>query len=100
MGTFLNGEGSMSIIFTDDATSMGQRLLADSILVDSTVDAKLYINAVAGAGATLDDTKSSYFEGKVTLLGFSISVNTSDALVAEVNFSLADTPTALFGVTV
>ena len=100
VGTFLNGEGSMSIIFTDDTTSMGQRLLADSIMVDSTVDAKLYVNAVAGAGATIDDSKSAYFEGKVTLLGFEISVNTSDALVATVNFSLADQPKALFGVTV
>ena len=98
MGTFLNGEGTMSIIFTDDSTSMGQRLLADSIMVDSTVEAKLYINAVSG-GAAIDDTKSSYFEGKVTLLGFSISVNTSDALVAEVNFALAEAPKALFGVT-
>ena len=100
VGTFLNGEGSMSIIFTDDTTAMGQRLLADSIMVDSTVDAKLYVNAVAGAGATIDDSKSAYFEGKVTLLGFEISVNTSDALVATVNFSLADQPKALFGVTV
>lgn len=97
-GTFLNGEGSMSILFTDDATAMGQRLLADSVMVDSVVDAKLYINAVSGA-ATVDDAQSSYFEGRVTLLGFSISVNTSDALVAEVNFSLAESPKALFGVT-
>lgn len=98
MGTFLNGEGTMSILFTDDATAMGQRLLADSIMVDSVVDAKLYINAVSG-GATIDDAKSSYFEGRVTLLGFSVNINTSDALVAEVNFALAESPKALFGVT-
>ncbi len=99
IGTFLNGEGSMTIIFTDDATSMGQRLLADSVMTNSTVEAKLYVNAVSG-GATIDDAKSSYFEGKVTLLGFEISVNTSDALIATVNFSLSDTPKALFGVTI
>lgn len=97
VGTFLSGEGSMSILFTSDHTSMGQRLLANSVLVDSKVDAKLYIDAVSG-GATVDDAASSYFEGSVNLLGFEISVNTSDALVATVNFSLAEQPKALFGV--
>lgn len=97
IGTFLSGEGSMSILFTSDHQAMGQRLLANSVLVDSKVDAKLYIDAVSG-GATVDDAASSYFEGSVNLLGFEISVNTSDALVATVNFSLADQPKALFGV--
>ena len=97
IGTFLSGEGSMSILFTSDHASMGQRLLANSVMVDSKVDAKLYIDAVSG-GAAIDDAASSYFEGSVNLLGFEISVNTSDALVATVNFSLADQPKALFGV--
>lgn len=97
VGTFLSGEGSMSILFTSDHQAMGQRLLANSVLVDSKVDAKLYIDAVSG-GVTIDDTASSYFEGEVNLLGFEISVNTSDALVATVNFSLAEQPKALFGV--
>lgn len=99
IGTFLNGEGSMSILFTADQTSMGQRLLGNSIMLDSVVDAKLYVDAVSG-GATLNDSLSSYFEGPVTLLGFSISVNTSDAIIAEVQFSLAGQPKALFGVTI
>ena len=101
-GTFLNGEGSMTLLFTGDQTSMGNRLLADSIMADSTVYAKLYINAVAGAGGmapAIDDASSMYYAGKVTLLGFSITSNTSDALTAEVSFSLADTPDAIFGVT-
>ena len=98
IGTFLNGEGSMSILFTSDHTALGQRLLANSVMKDSRVDAKLYIDAVSGA-ASIDDTASMYFEGAVNLLGFSISVNTSDALTAEVTFSLADQPKALFGVT-
>ena len=96
-GTFLNGEGSMSIMFTSDQTSMGQRLLGNSVLTDSKVYAKMYVNAVSG-GATIDDQKSSYFEGSLNLLGFEITVNTSDAIVATVNYSLADTPKALFGV--
>ena len=97
IGTFLEGEGSMEILFTSDQTSMGQRLLASSVMVDSKVEAKLYVDAVSG-GATIDDAASSYFLGEVNLLGFEISVNTSDALVATVNFSLAEQPKALFGV--
>ena len=98
MPTFLNGEGSMTLLFTADAQSMGNRLLADSIMADSTVLAKLYINAVAGAASTIDDASSMYFEGKVNLQGFSITSNTSDALTSEVAFSLAEQPRALFGV--
>ena len=96
-GTFLNGEGSMSIMFTSDQTSMGQRLLGNSVLTDSKVYAKMYVNAVSG-GATIDDAKSSYFEGSLNLLGFELSVNTSDAIICTVNYSLADTPKKLFGV--
>ena len=98
-GTFLSGEGSMSILFTADQTSMGQRLLGNSVLTDSKVYSKLYVNAVAGAGGIVDDATSSYYEGWLNLLGFEITVNTSDAIVATVNFSLADSPKALFGVT-
>ena len=96
-GTFLNGEGSMSIMFTSDQTSMGQRLLGNSVMTDSRVYAKMYVNAVSN-GASIDDAASSYFEGSLNLLGFEITVNTSDAIVATVNFSLADSPKALFGV--
>ena len=97
-GTFLNGEGSMTMLFTGNMTSSGNRLLTDAIMADSTVYAKLYIQAVSGAGGTVDDAESMYYAGKVNLLGFSITVNTTDAISAEVNFSLADTPDALFGV--
>ena len=97
-GTFLNGEGSMTMLFTGNMTSSGNRLLTDAIMADSTVYAKLYIQAVSGAGGTVDDTTSMYYAGKVNLLGFSITVNTTDAVSAEVSFSLADTPDALFGV--
>ena len=99
-GTFLNGEGTMNIMMTADQSSMGQRLLGNSVLTNSKVYAKLYVNAVAsGFGGLVDDASSSYFEGSVQLLGFSISVNTSDAVVAEVSFSLAEQPKTLFGVT-
>ena len=96
-GTFLNGEGSMTMLFTGDMTSTSNRLLTDAIMVNSTVYAKLYINAVAGASG-VDDNKSLHYAGKVTLLGWSIAVNTTDAITAEVNFAVADTPDVVFGV--
>ena len=96
-GTFLNGEGSMSLLFTADQASFGRRLIANSVFKDSRVDAKLYVDAVSG-GATINDAVSAYFEGPVNLLGFELSVNTTDAIVATVSFSLADTPTHLLGV--
>ena len=99
-GTFLEGEGSMTILFTGDQSTMGMRLLQDSIMVDSRVYAKLYISAVAGAGGTVDDGASMYYAGYLNLLGFSITVNTSDAIAAEVNFAVAEAPDAIFGVAV
>ena len=98
-GTFLNGEGSLSVLFTSDQTSMGQRLLGNSVMIDSVVDAKLYVDAVSGGFATINDTASNYYEGPLTLLGFEITVNTTDAIVATVNYSLADQPKVLFGIT-
>ena len=99
-GTFLEGEGSMNIMFTGDTTSSGMKLLQGSIMTDSRVYAKLYINAICGAGDVVDDSASLYYAGYVNLLGFSIAVNTTDAIVAAVNFAVADTPDAIFGVTV
>ena len=99
-GTFLEGEGSMTILFTGDQSTMGMRLLQDSIMVDSRVYAKLYISAVAGAGGVVDDDASMYYAGYLNLLGFSITVNTSDAIAAEVNFAVAEAPDAIFGVVV
>ena len=97
-GTFLEGEGSMTILFTGDQSTMGMRLLQNSVMVDSRVYAKLYISAVAGAGAIIDEGSSMYYAGYVNLLGFSITVNTSDAIAAEVNFAVAEAPDAIFGV--
>ena len=97
-GTYMNGEGSMEILFTADQNAFGNRLLRDSIMQDSTVRAKLYANAVySGVGGALSDTDSLYFEGDLNLLGFEVTANTDDALVATVNFSLAAEPVHLFG---
>jgi hypothetical protein len=47
-------------------------------------------------GSVIDDTLSSYIEAPISLGGFSVSANTSDALVASINFNLSGPPTHLF----
>jgi len=95
---FASGEGSMTVVFTSGQGSLTNRLLANSMARNSVADVKLYINAVNGTGGALDDTSSNYIEAKVSLSGLSVSVNTDDIVEAEVKFSLAAQPTALFGV--
>jgi hypothetical protein len=94
---FASGEGSMTVVFTS-GTGLSQRLLANSMYKNSVASVKLYINAVSGTGGTIDDTTSNYIEAAVSLNGFSVSVNTDDVVEAEISFSLAAQPTALFGV--
>ena len=93
---FASGEGSMTVVFTS-GQGMSNRLLANSMYKNSVATVKLYINAVSG-GASIDDTQSNYIEAQVSLNGFSVSVNTDDVVEAELSFSLAAQPTALFGV--
>jgi hypothetical protein len=95
---FASGEGSMTVVFTTGQTGLTNRLLANAMSRNSVADVKLYINAVSGVGGTLDDSASNYIEARVSLSGLSVSVNTDDIVEAEVKFSLAAQPTALFGV--
>ena len=94
---FASGSGTMNVLFSGDQTSTSGRLIANSLLKSQAgATVKLYVKAVEGAGNVLDDTLSSYIEAPVSLAGFSISVNTSDALVASINFNLSGPPTHLF----
>jgi len=94
---FASGSGSMSVLFSGDNTSMSSRLIANSLLKSQAgATVKLYVNAIEGSGGVMDDTASSYIEAPVSLEGFSISVNTSDAIVASINFSLSGPPSHLF----
>jgi hypothetical protein len=94
---YASGSGTMSVLFSGDSTSLSSRLIANSLLKSQAgASVKLYVNAIEGAGGVMDDSLSSYIEAPVSLSGFSISVNTSDAIVASVNFSLSGPPTHLF----
>ena len=90
-------EGSMTVLFSKDANSASNRLLANSMLQDQAgAVAKFYIDAVCGADG-VDDSLSNYIEAPITLNGFEITVNTEDAVEATINFGFAGQPTALFG---
>jgi hypothetical protein len=94
---FASGSGTMNVLFSGDQTSTSGRLIANSLLKSQAgATVKLYVKAVQGSGNVMDDTLSSYIEAPVSLAGFSISVNTSDALVATINFNLSGPPTHLF----
>ena len=94
---FASGSGSMSVLFSGEQTSLSGRLIANSLLKNQAgATVKFYVKAIEGAGNVLDDTLSSYIEAPISLDGFSISVNTTDAIVASINFSLSAPPTHLF----
>jgi hypothetical protein len=95
---FASGTGSMSVLFSGDQKSLSGRLIANSLLKSQAgATVKLYVNAIEGSVAgKMDDTLSSYIEAPVSLEGFSISVNTTDAIVATINFSLSGPPSHLF----
>jgi hypothetical protein len=97
---FASGSGTMKVLFAADQTSMAGRLIANSLLKNQMgATVKLYVKAVEGATAgTLDPSLSSFIAAPVSLAGFSISVNTSDAIVADINFSLSGPPTWLFNI--
>ena len=90
-------EGSMTVLFSKDANSASNRLLANSMLKDQAGSwVKLYLDAVCGADG-VDDSVSNYIEAPVTLNGFEVTVNTEDAVEATINFGFAGQPTSLFG---
>jgi hypothetical protein len=96
---FASGSGTMNVLFSGDQASLSGRLIANSLLKNQAgATVKFYVKAIEGAGNVLDDTLSSYIETEVSLDGFSISVNTTDAIVATINFSLSAPPTHLFNI--
>jgi hypothetical protein len=96
---FASGTGTMNVLFSADQTSLSGRLIANSLLKNQAgATVKFYVKAIEGAGNVLDDTLSSYIEAEVSLDGFSISVNTTDAIVATINFSLSAPPKHLFNI--
>ena len=95
-----SGTGSMTVLFTPDQTSTANRLIYSSMLQDQFgATIKLYLNYVPDLDSEdcePDDASSMYIEAPVTLLGFSVSATTTEALSATITFSLAGAPTHMF----
>ena len=83
--------GTMTLYLTTDETSLSQRLMESVIYANQDGAAvKLYMNAVSDGQAepAPDDAKSAFIAGEVVFTDFSTTVNTDDALTAEVSFSM------------
>ena len=96
-----SGTGSMSVLFTPDEFSVANRLVYSTMLKNQMgATIKLYLNYVEDVDSAEecdpDDTASMYIEAPVSLLGFSVTASTSEALTATINFSLRGTPTHMF----
>jgi len=95
-----SGSGSMTVLFTPDQLSVANRLVESTMMINQMgATIKLYLNYVEdpdGDDCLADDDQSMYIEAPVSLLGFSVSATTTEALSATVNFSLRGTPTHMF----
>ena len=83
--------GTMTLYLTTDETSLSQRLMESVIYANQDGAAvKLYMNAVSDGQTepAPDDTKSAFIAGEVVFTDFSTTVNTDDAITAEVSFSM------------
>jgi hypothetical protein len=90
----------MSVLFTDDQTSMANRLLANVLLRNQAgAEVKLYVNHVANAtGTAPDDSKSLYLQAPISITSMSLSVSPDDATTAELSYSVNGQPSSLLGI--
>ena len=97
---FASGSGSMTVLFSDDQTSLANRMLANVMLRSQAgAEVKLYVNAVSNsAGNAPDDSKSLYIQAPISITGMNLTVNPDDATSAELSFSISGQPSALLGI--
>ena len=88
---YASGTGTLTVYFTDSQTSLANRLLANTLLKSQEgASVKLYVNAVAGTGGTVDDTASLFIEADISITSMSLSVNPDDPTSAELSFSITN----------
>jgi hypothetical protein len=97
---YASGTGSMTVLFTDDQTSLANRLLANVMLrSQSGAEVKLYVNHVANAAGTApDDSKSIFVQAPISITSMSLSVTPDDATTAELSYSISGQPSSLLGI--
>ena len=87
---YASGTGSMTVYFTDDQTSLANRLLANVMLKSQEgAQVKLYVNTECASGA-VDDANSIYIESGISITSMSLSVTPDDATSAELSFTIND----------
>lgn len=96
---YATGTGSMSVYFSCDQETIGNRLLGSSLLrSQSGARVKLYVCTVTDANGMVDDSSSLYVEAEISITGMSFSVNPDDPTTAELSFSVTQMVSA-FGMT-
>ena len=86
--SYASGTGSMTVYFTDDQTSLANRLLANVMLRSQEgAEVKLYINTECSGGQVVD-ADSIYIESGISITSMSLSVNPDDATSAELSFTI------------
>ena len=87
---YASGTGSMTVYFTDDQTSLANRLLANVMLRSQEgAQVKLYVNTECSGGQVVD-ADSIYIESGISITSMSLSVTPDDATSAELSFTIND----------
>ena len=87
---YASGTGSMTVYFTDDQTSLANRLLANVMLRSQEgAQVKLYVNTEC-SGGVVSDADSIYIESGISITSMSLSVTPDDATSAELSFTIND----------
>ena len=97
---YASGTGTMTVYFTDDQTSLANRLLSNVLLKSQEGAAvKLYVNTVSDGAGGVDDARSLFIESHISITSMSLSVNPDDPTTAELSFSITE-PINVLGATV
>lgn len=95
---YATGEGSMQVQFTEDQSSLANRLLANSMLSNQNgAEVRLFVATRYDAGGKVDVNKSLYVEGPISIMGFSINVTPDETIVADLQFMFSGQPTKILG---
>lgn len=91
--SFADGTGTATVYFTDDDTSIANRIVEDVIQRRQTGAAvKLYIDEVYAAGS-VSDNLSRFIETNIVLTSAGFNVNPDDAIQVSINFRPSSAPT-------
>lgn len=91
--SFADGTGSATVYFTDDDTSIANRIVEDVIQRRQTgAGVKLYIDEVFASGV-VSDNLSRFIETNIVLTSAGFNVNPDDAIQVSINFRPSKAPT-------